>query len=182
MQRLPVLLFVIGLFLVGSGGCRTSPQNPQKRTELLDNAALAIAAAQYHDVTLNPFFKNAAGYAVFPNIGKAGFIAGAAYGKGVIYENGKPVGYCDITQASVGPQIGGQKYTELIFFETQAAFDVFKKSKFTMNAQVTAVAVKSGAAINAKYYDNVATFIMDESGLMSEVSVGGQKFRVEPLD
>ena len=182
MNRLPAWFLVLSLLLALNSGCQTTPKTQLKRSGLVDNAALAMAAAEAHDPTLKSFFKNAAGYAVFPNIVKAGFTAGAAYGKGVLYESGKLTGYCDITQASVGPQIGGQKYTELIFFETPAALEVFKKNKFSMNAQVTAVAVQSGAGINAKYYDNVVTFILDESGLMSEVSVGGQKFRYEPLD
>ncbi len=54
------------------------------------------------------FFKTAYGYAVFPTIGKGGFIVGGAHGKGRVYEHGKYIGNTTVTQLSVGFQAGGQ--------------------------------------------------------------------------
>ena len=76
--------------------------------------------------------------------------------------------------------MGGQTYTEMIFFETKAAVETFKEGKFNFDAQVTAVALKSGVAANAKFTNGVAVFTMGEAGLMYEASVGGQKFSLEP--
>ena len=90
------------------------------------------------------------------------------------------MGYCDLSQASIGVQLGGQKYTEIICFETAQAVQNFKEGHFRFDAQATAVALKSGAGANAKYKDGVAVFTMDESGLMYEASVGGQKFSYQP--
>ena len=78
--------------------------------------------------------------------------------------------------------MGGQSYTELIFFETPQALGDFKSGDFTLNAEATAVALKSGAGANARYSNSIAVFTMDESGLMGEAAVGGQKFNIAPLE
>lgn len=169
-------------FLIAAAGCSTAPKTTAERSTLESEAAQQIAAARASDPTLQPFFDNAAGYAVFPTVGKGGLVVGGAYGKGVLYEKGRPVAFCDITQLSVGAQIGGQGYTEFVFFETPRALADFKAGDYTLAAQATAVALKAGAGANAKYSNSVAVFTMDQSGLMGEATVAGQKFDVVPMD
>ncbi len=137
--------------------------------------------AKKADPGLQKFFDTAAGYAVFPSVGKGAVGVGGAYGRGEVFEGGKPVAYATLTQASIGLALGGQKYTELIFFETKAALDRFKSGNFAFAAQVSAVALKSGVSANAKYSDGVAVFTLGEAGLMYEASVGGQKFAYQPI-
>jgi lipid-binding SYLF domain-containing protein len=124
--------------------------------------------------------RKAAGYAVFPTVGKGGIGLGGAYGKGVLYQMGAPVGYCDLSQATIGLQLGGQSYSEIIAFETAESLASFKSGKFQFAAQAPAVALKSGDGTNAKYRDGVAVFTMDEAGLMGEASLGGQDFSYQP--
>ena len=133
------------------------------------------------DPGLQKFFDTAAGYAVFPKIGKAAWVVGGAYGKGILYESGRAAGYCDMTQATVGLAYGGQAYTEIIFFETPEALNKFKAGNLAFAAQASAVAVKSGASANAKYSNGVLIFTRGEAGLMVEASVGGQKFSYQPF-
>jgi len=132
------------------------------------------------DGGMTKFFEGAAGYAVFPGVGKGGIGLGGAYGTGLVFEKGKLIGEASLTQFTLGLQLGGQSYAELIFFETVDALDAFKKSKFALSAQVSAVAAASGASANAKYELGVAVFTMAKSGLMYEASVGGQKFKFKP--
>jgi lipid-binding SYLF domain-containing protein len=146
------------------------------KSDIERDAATALAKAKTTDPSLATVFNQAAGYAVFPSVGKGGAGLGGAYGKGVLYEGGRAVGYCDLSQATIGLQLGGQAYTEIIAFETQSAVNTFKDGNFQFDAQATAVALKSGAGTNAKYTNGVAVFTMDEAGLMYEASVGGQKF------
>jgi len=133
------------------------------------------------DSGLKDTFKKAAGYVVFPNVGKGGFILGGAHGNGHVYEKGKLVGYASLTQVTVGAQVGGQEFSEVIFFETKEALAKFKESQFAMSAQVSAVAAAEGASKNAKYVDGVMVFTKAKQGLMAEASVGGQKFKFEPV-
>lgn len=174
-------LFVLIALALTLAACQTKPATTEARSDLRVSADRAVAEARAADPSLSRFFSNSKGYAVFPGIGKGGLIVGGAYGRGILYESGRPTSYCDMTQGTVGGQIGGQKYTEIIFFETSEAVEKFKSGNFALTAQATAVAVKSGAGANADYSDGVAVFTMGEKGLMAEAVVGGQKFSVRPM-
>ena len=176
MTRLLVFLIAASLLLLAMPGCSTAPKSVEGKANIESKAANAIDNAQKNDPSLSKFFREAVGCAVFPTVGKGAIGVGAAYGKGVLYENGTAVGYCDLSQASIGFQLGGQGYTEIIFFETSKALDHFKSGNYAFDAQASAVALKSGAGANAKYSGGVAVFTMDEAGLMYEASIGGQKF------
>ena len=142
------------------------------------------------------FYHNAYGYAVFPTIGKGGVGVGGAYGKGRVYEKGKYVGDASMTQVTVGLQLGGQAYSEIIFFEDERAFREFTGGNFEFSADAGAVAITAAANASAsttgssagasggkkdaktvgKYYKGMATFTIAKGGLMYEASIGGQKF------
>jgi len=163
------------------GGCATAPKSAEGKAELSAKVQTAVDRAKKTDPGLEKFFKEAAGYAVFPTVGKGAIGVGGAYGKGELYQGGQLAGFCTLTQATIGLALGGQAYTELIFFETPAALDRFKSGNFAFAAQVSAVALKSGASANAKFSNGVAVFTMAETGLMYEASVGGQKFSYQPI-
>jgi lipid-binding SYLF domain-containing protein len=147
------------------------------------------------------FFKKSYGYAVFPTIGKGALVIGAAHGSGRAYVGGKYVGDTSMTQLTVGAQLGGQAYREIIFFQNKAAFNAFKSGNFEFGAQASAVAITAGASAQAGtggtaagasatenkaatgkggYRKGVAVFTVTEGGLMYEASIGGQKFSYEP--
>lgn len=134
------------------------------------------------DSGLKKFFDTAEGYAVFPGVGKGAIGIGGAHGTGLVYEKGgKLIGEASLSQVTIGFQLGGQSYAEVIFFETKGALDDFKESKLAFSAQVSAVAAAEGASANAKYQQGVAVFTIAKGGLMYEASVGGQKFKFKPL-
>ena len=66
-------------------------------------------------------------------------ILGGGHGNGFVYEQNKLVGHSTITQLNVGPQLGGQSFSEIIFFKGQEDLDNFKKGNYELNAQVTAI-------------------------------------------
>jgi lipid-binding SYLF domain-containing protein len=142
------------------------------------------------------FFGNSYGYAVFPTIGKGGLVVGAAHGSGRVYAKGAHVGDTTMTQVTVGLQLGGQAYSQIIFFQDKRAFDEFTSGNFEFGAQATAVAITAGAQAQAgttgtsagasgtqgrattagEYQKGMAVFTMAKGGLMYEASIGGQKF------
>jgi lipid-binding SYLF domain-containing protein len=174
MHTTSLLVGLIGFLAIS--GCATAPPTKQGKVDIRDEAAIALTKAQANDPTLTPLLNAAAGYAVFPSIGKGGAGIGGAYGKGVLYQNGTAVGYCDLSQATIGAQLGGQSYSEIICFADANSIARFQQGKFRFDAQATAVALKSGAGADAKYRDGVAVFTMDETGLMAEATIGGQDF------
>lgn len=153
---------------------------PNVNDEMELNVAQAILAIKRADPGIAAFFDNAAGYAVFPGVGKGGFVVGGAYGKGLVIVDGKVDGYTSMTQATVGLQIGGQKYAQFIFFKDDVAIAHFRRGNFEFGAQASAVAITTGASADASYDGGVAVFTHAAGGLMVEGSVGGQKFTYEP--
>jgi len=132
------------------------------------------------DPTLKTFFDQAYGYAVFPGVGKGGIGIGGAYGKGEVYRQGAYLGRAKLTQLTIGFQLGGQKYAEVIFFKNKSALDNFTGGNFEFSAQASAVAVTAGASADADYENDVAVFTMTIGGLMYEATIGGQKFSFKP--
>ena len=141
----------------------------------------AVANFLQKDSTLKPFLDNAAGHAIFPNVGKGGLIVGGAHGEGLVYEKANLIGKAKMSQASIGAQVGGQTFAEIICFETPAALEDFKAGKMEMSAEVSAVAAAEGVGKAAKYKHGVAVFALPKKGLMAQASVGGQKFKYEPI-
>lgn len=160
-------------------GCSTAPKSNLARADMDRDVQNAITRAKAQDPSLNRFFDQSVGYAVFPTVGKGAAGVGGAYGRGELFEGGTMTGYCSLTQATVGAQLGGQAYSEFIFFETKDALNHFKYGNFALSAQASAVALRSGASTNARYADGVAVFTLAEEGLMLEASIGGQKFNYE---
>jgi lipid-binding SYLF domain-containing protein len=142
------------------------------------------------------FFSKSYGYAVLPTIGKGGIAIGGAHGTGRVYVNGEYVGDTSMTQITVGFQLGGQAYSQIIFFEDKRAFDEFTGGNFEFGVQATAVAITAGVSAQAgttgpsagasgtqhastgiaRYYKGMAVFTVAKGGLMYEASIGGQKF------
>ena len=172
MKQIKYLL-VAAVLLVGTS---TIAQN-KKDKKIMADAQKAKTTLLEAASNLDGFFENSAGYVIFPNVGKGGFIIGGASGNGVVYENGEAVGMADLKKLNIGLQAGGQAIIEVIFFETDVDLQRFKTEKFQFAAETSAVALKSGIAFNAKYKDGVAVFALPKAGLMADASVGGQKFK-----
>ncbi len=174
-----VLLASSALIAILFTGCQTAPKTQDDKDDLAMQAESTVVTFKTLDPGLETFFDSAQGYAVFPSIGKGGLGVGGAYGKGVLYEQGKMVGYCDLSQGSIGFQIGGQAYSEIIFFQTQHTLSTFKAGEFAFAAQASGVAVKAGASADASYTAGVAGFTRPQGGLMGEAAIGGQNFTYE---
>jgi lipid-binding SYLF domain-containing protein len=169
------------------------------------------AAADQFDATIKTFkesqkgrqfFQSAYAYAVFPTIGKGGYGIGVAHGKGQVYVDGKVTGKSAVTKVSVGAQVGGQAYSQIIFFEDKRAYEEFTSGNFEFGAQLSAVAITTGAqaqasttgssasanpgagdagAQEAKYYKGAAVLVYTKGGFMYEASLGGQKYSYKPI-
>jgi lipid-binding SYLF domain-containing protein len=161
-------------------GCSTTPSTPQAKDELFRKASAERQEWNKLDPQMEAFVRKGYGYAFFPEVNKGGAGVGGAYGRGVVYEQGQHVGFADITQGSLGLQLGGQTYSEVIVFENKAALDRFKQNKMDFSANASAVIAKTGAATNARFVDGVAVFVRPIVGAMAEASLGGQRTTYVP--
>ena len=125
---------------------------------------------------LKPYFKEAAGFAVFPNIAKAGLGFGGARGSGEVFEDGKVIGSTTVTQLSFGFQLGGQAFSQIIFFQNKRDLDRFTDGNFEFGASASAALITEGANASLDYTNGVAVMTFSKGGLMYEASIGGQKF------
>lgn len=178
MKKFIAALMVAGLAVAG---CSTEPKTDAEKTTLSSDTVATLASFKNADPSLQGLLDKASGYAVFPDVGKGGFIVGGAYGRGEVWEHGVKVGYADLTKGSIGLQAGAQAFDELIVFMTQEQVDKFKAGKFSLSADASAVAIKAGAAAASDYSKGVIIFTQTKGGLMAEASVGGQGFSYKPL-
>ncbi|MEM1082138.1 MAG: YSC84-related protein [Pseudomonadota bacterium] len=175
--RRPFLMLMLLCAIVLTGCAASSPSNDV----LIADSRAAIVRFAETDPGLNDWVNHAHGYAVFPNIGKGGLGIGGSFGRGIVFERGEPIGRTQVTQGTVGWQIGIQSYAQVIFFQDEAALTTFQRENFEFSAQATAVAATAGAAATTSYERGVAVFIDVRGGLMAEATVGGQKFEYEAL-
>ncbi len=151
---------------------------------------------------VQPYFKKSYGFAIFPTIGKGGIGIGGAHGKGKVYRGNTVTGDTSMTQVTIGWQLGGQAYSQIIFFEDKRAYNEFTSGNFEFGAQASAVAITAGAQAQAgttgagasaspggsagaqakiEYHKGMAVFTRAKGGLMYEAAIGGQKFGFEPV-
>ena len=151
---------------------------------------------------LTPYFDSAYGYAVFPSIGKGAVGIGGAYGHGKVYQHGQVTGVATLAKISVGFQVGGQVFQEIIFFQDKRAYDEFTIGSFELDATASAVAITAGAQAQTGtggtsagvstgpdtglqsapgYTKGMAIFVHAKGGFMAEAAIGGQKFTFEPI-
>jgi lipid-binding SYLF domain-containing protein len=168
-----LVVIVVAALLVG---CATAPASRAEQDTLLAEASSKMQQMRAEDPSLAELVRRGYGYAMFPEVTKGGLGVGGAYGRGVVYEQGRHVGYSDVSQASVGLQVGGQTFSELLVFESKAPLDRFKAGSLDFAADASAVVMESGVATNANFIDGVAVVVSPIGGAMVEAAIGGQKF------
>lgn len=160
--------------------CATAPKTQEDRTALVRQAEATLQTMRNRDMNLDALLEQSAGFVVLPNVGKGGLVAGAAHGRGVLYENGRPTGFVQLSQASLGAQIGAQTFAELIVFQRPADVQRLKAGKYELGANASAVALTAGAAASTNFIDGVAVFVMPRGGAMAELSISGQRLQFVP--
>jgi lipid-binding SYLF domain-containing protein len=148
----------------------------KKEVERCDEAKAAFLE---NDEEMAGWFKKSYAYVIYDNVAKGAIGIGGAHGNGLVYQGGQPIGTSSVSQVTVGLQLGGQEYMEVIFFENAESFENFTNGNLKLSGQASAVAATHGASADAAYQDGMAIFTVAKGGLMYEASVGGQKFDFE---
>ena len=191
MKKTPLLLIVAFIFGISTIAIAAQTENYSSTIKVFQDSP-----------ALSKFFKNSYGYAVFPTIGKVGYVVGGSYGKGQVYRHNKITGKSTVIEGSIGFQAGAEAFSEIIFFENKQAYNKFTSGNFEFDATAQAVAItagaeaqigttgasasvsggpKTGTQAKTDYINGMATFVHAKGGLMVEFSLGGQKFTFEHL-
>jgi lipid-binding SYLF domain-containing protein len=176
----PMFFAIVPFLAIATLGCSTAPKDAASRQRLEADVNHTLQGMTADDPSLQSVLGDAAGYAVFPSVGKGGLGVGGAYGRGHVFRDAQMIGYSDLTQATIGLQAGGQTYDELIVFEDDAALNKFTSGQYALSANASGVALKANAAKAASFNDGVIVFVKPEGGLMFEASIGGQRFKFQP--
>lgn len=139
----------------------------------------ALAHMQAKDPGLTQELRNAYGYAVYPDVGKATVVLGGSYGTGEVFEHGRVIGYSGTGQLTIGLQLGGQTCHQLVLFDTRDALERFKKNRWAFAADASAVFVNTGAA-GSSSPSGMRIVVHSEGGMMLAASIGAQKFIFKP--
>lgn len=187
-MKIPVLGLTIALFLFASAPAGADAtlgecQETMARFKDLGNVSELLAESY--------------GYAVLPTIGKGGMGIGGAAGSGCVFGGGKHTGNVGMGQLTIGWQLGGQAYSQLILFRNADVYKEFTQGNFEFGADVSAVALTYGASAGANtqgasatagdtkgvgaWKRGMAIFTLAKGGLMYEASIGGQKYNFKPL-
>lgn len=169
-------------------------------TAFADSHAKTIAIYE-SSPGVKPFFESAYGYAVFPTVGKGAIVVGVTYGRGKVYRGGTATGTVELNKMTLGFQLGGQAFSQMVFFEDERAYNEFTTGSFDFDFNVSAVAITAGVQASAgslgatagasigpatgtqagaEYYKGMAVFVHAKGGLMFEASIGGQRFNFKP--
>src|SRR6185436_968236 len=174
MLRAAACMFALGSLVTG---CAHAPKTAEARASLVQDAQAAVEQMTMDDPSLRPLLDQSAGYVVFPNIKQGGFIAGGAAGRGVVFEQGRATGFAELSEASFGAQVGGQKFAELIVVRDPYALAQLKAGEYHIGAQAQATAIRSGSGAATLFRDGVAVFVRPLSGGMLNLSVTGQRIK-----
>jgi len=157
-------------------------------------ASAAVLEAQAND-TLHSFVRQvpgarelankAAGILVFPSVVKAGFAIGGEYGEGVLLNQTQIQGYYNLISASFGFQLGVESRSVIIMFMTQEALQGFERRdgwKVGVDGSVTVITLGVDGSIDTdKVVSPVIAFVLDQTGLMYNLSLQGSKIsRINP--
>ena len=177
MRTAATLCTLAALTLGGVVGCETnSPNSAASQTNMADKSQMALQAMTAQDGRLQDMINNSYGYVIFPEVGQGAVGVGGSSGRGTVYQNGKEIGTVKLTQVSLGPQLGGDTYSELLIFQNQQAFNRLINNSLEFGAAANATIVKAGAAAAGRFDNGVGTFILPKGGLMAGANINGQKF------
>jgi lipid-binding SYLF domain-containing protein len=169
----------IALLAALFAGCATAPATRAERESLQTSARATLDEMIARNPAIQETIRNVPGYAVFPSIGKGGVLVGGAHGQGILYERGVPTGFVSVEQASIGAQLGGQTFAQLLVLRTPQEVAAVRAGRFTAGADLGVVVLSQSASTQTNFNPNASIFVLPRGGLMVDISVSGQRIKYQ---
>lgn len=176
------IINLVALLVLSMTSQFSMAQTEESNAERIQDSKNVLAKMIKKSPSLQSYYDQSYGYAIFPKVTKVGVSLGVAAGKGIVFKNHLAISTSKLKQLTFGLQFGAQKYREVIFFQSEKDFDQFMNKKLKFNGQASAVAIKKGASADVSYSDGVAVFTEAKGGLMFEASIGGQHFKNQLIE
>lgn len=158
---------------------RTRPAFAASASQLVRNSNAALQNLYSVEPNARMLGNQAKAILVFPNIVKAGFILGAETGDGVLFEDGLPTSYYNISAGSYGLQAGVQSFSYALFFMTDLGLNYLVQSQgWSVGAGPSVVVLDQGKAASitsTTLTQDVYAIPFGEQGLMAGLGIEGSK-------
>ncbi len=166
----------LAFFTAVVAGCASTPHSAARQQSLEQSADATLTEMAARDPSVRGVVDHAPAYAIFPSIGKGGVLVGGAFGHGILYEHGRATGYVTLEQASIGAQLGGETFSELLVLYNPSDIAAIKAGHFSAAANASVVVIGSGAGRQGTFGQGTLAYVMPRGGLMVDVSLAGQHF------
>lgn len=140
----------------------------------------ALKQVQSKNPELKKVLDESAGFAVVAAIGRASLVLGGAYGLGEVFQGERVIGYAAIVELTIGVQVGGTTFHEIVVFHDEGALKNFKQGKYAFAADAAVEIVRAGAQASKGFGATSSIYVFDEGGMLLDLAIGGQKFIFKP--
>ena len=172
-------ILLAGISLAPLAAVAACATNEDERDNLVARAEAAREDLFRQVPAAQAVARDSAGYLIFPSVTQGAFIFGAQFGNGVLFVDGKPAGFFNVTGGSFGLQAGAQNFSQAYFFTTPEALATFRATRgLELGAGVdfaVADVGASGAISTSTLQKPVIVFVYGQQGLFGGVNVAGQK-------
>lgn len=155
------------------------PASAASATELIRASDAALANLYEKQPKAKLLGQRARAILVFPSIVKAGFIVGAQTGNGVLFEDGLPMYFYNISAGSYGLQAGVQSFSYALFFMTASALSYLERSYgWSIGSGPSVVVLDKAAATSlttTTLTQDVYAIPFGQKGLMAGIGLEGSK-------
>ena len=173
------LLFFLGLLVLSSCSeiTRTKDDLTQNAQVYSEDAFSTLELAKSFNLTYNDVNLRSVAQLVFPKAVKGSFIFGGNYAEGYLVENEQIVDQVKMIGGNIGPNIGGQSYSQITYImDPETLFEIKNGQKFSL--QGTASYAKAGQSVTDIFGQisdgqSLITVIFNQSGYLAGISFEG---------
>ena len=179
--KLPNLLAAALVCALAGTSQAADPKIEKKQNEIRNMAQETLKRLYKADPKAQSAVKEAAGYAVFSNLGVKILVAGSGNGKGIAVDNKtKHETFMKMLELQAGLGMGVKKFSVIFVFDTEKALSNFVNSGWQFGGQATAAAKngdKGGAMAGAaSVSDGVWMYQLTDKGVAAEITGKSTKY------
>ena len=172
-------LIFLNIFVLASCSelTRTKDELTQNAQVYAEDALETLELARNFNTQNSDVNQRSVAQIVFPKAVKGSFIFGGNYAEGYLIENEQIIGQIRMIGGNIGPNIGGQSYSQITYImDMETLFQIKNGQKFSL--QGTASYAKSGRSVTDIFGQisdgqNLVTIIFNQSGYLAGISFEG---------